>query len=1293
MKKFRHFYLLCISLCALMLHASAQNTIDTTGQNSGKTYAVVIGISQYQNKTLPALKYADKDATLFASFLQSKAGGNVPDHQMKLLLNEGATIAAVYDALDWLKEQCRQNDIAYVYFSGHGDVETNNNFSPGYLLAFNTPPNNYPNNAISIADLNRDANILSLTKKAKVILITDACHSGKLAGDFYKGKQLAASQLRLVLNNEVRLTSCAADEEAAEGPGWGGGRGVFSYYLLLGMYGFADLEKKGSIRLNNLNQYLDSSFKADKNLALLKHKQHPVTDGNPNFPLALVDAATVAAMQAAAANKDSAKLNSPGGLSAFKPLGIQPIDYFFSVFEKRDLETALNFKSYSGLAVEALPLKMLDDCIVYQQRLFKERDSLFIPQGTDGNYEYFDIDSLNLLKNQLIKNKSVLRRFNELLVQAVHQKGQEMVNAYLGGDLAELEKRQYYYSGKRQYSDYLSMLHFAMQIAPPDHQLARLLKVHDSYLSGLIERLKMATSAKNESLLKSAFRHQKQALKLEPYAAYIHNELGNLYLNKKRYDSAEYHFGLAAVLAPTWAIPWSNRIRMNLAQNKLAEATKAIQKSDSLQPNLAYAMVNAGLVMEKKKNWLAAETFYLKAIAKNKVHFLPYERLGNIYLMTGDYAKADTFLYEAKTRKDDFAINDQQFKLGVELGGILYQNDPVEKDSCTIIPTADNARLHPFINLANGLEKLEVPATNPEEGIRLIREALRQTPTIPLAHHYLGKQLYLQGKWQLAADALVQAIANHRAGNALKAQLKGMLDDANTATENSCLLNRLMYYQYDLLEDLYLLARVYEKLAMPDKAILQYEAISKTENERQTEQAKYKGFSFDFKYDSDKAHQLSQQLMDTYERPIWMGGAIKAARLYEQQGEFLEAEKTLLRQVALSRTAGDQRQAAITAGIPGTWKLLGGLKINFYWLNINSYLESETNNFYKRMMYLFPREGEWKEKAGLFLHNRLAMAFNQMPIEQYQLVYGSIGNYAYPWVGGEDPPNEFDFDMRIVLPGTTEEIVIKRSVFDPVKESLENLQQSVKLSGDLNAPARVLEAMADLNSWMGNSDEAIKIYNEVTSVQPANALLRNKVLNYLEACNELTAACQQLDTLYRWKQIQANQLRKLANWQILSGRNQEASSLLKNYQSKNAVEKSEVILLFAKMNWLSGQHQKALSWLQNPSSVIQLNEIDGEEMTGHKIKRRSSRLYSIARQYALLKQGEKAFTILQQALADGFNYKYVLDNDTAWTAIRGTNKWKGALQNYTFNLDEGINSYPVQINPIIYRIPGYKNQD
>ncbi|MEJ7674854.1 MAG: hypothetical protein WKF59_19695 [Chitinophagaceae bacterium] len=160
-----------------------------------------------------------------------------------------------------------------------------------------------------------------------------------------------------------------------------------------------------------------------------------------------------------------------------------------------------------------------------------------------------NIGTLVALEKQLQSNKYIVSRFNKKLVLLTHEKSQEMINAYLKGDIAELEKRQYYYAGSRQYRRFISVLDVAVHVAPETNYLSRILKINRSYLTGLVDRLEMATHKNTDSLLSAAFFHQRQAINQEPYAAYIHNEIGNLYLSRRVYDSALYHFDYALILS------------------------------------------------------------------------------------------------------------------------------------------------------------------------------------------------------------------------------------------------------------------------------------------------------------------------------------------------------------------------------------------------------------------------------------------------------------------------------------------------------------------------------------------------------------------------------------------------------------------------------------------------------------------------------------------------------------------------------------------------------------------------
>ena len=54
-------------------------------------YAVVIGISDYQDPAIPDLRFADKDAEAFANFLRSPAGGSLDADHLQVLTNSQTT--------------------------------------------------------------------------------------------------------------------------------------------------------------------------------------------------------------------------------------------------------------------------------------------------------------------------------------------------------------------------------------------------------------------------------------------------------------------------------------------------------------------------------------------------------------------------------------------------------------------------------------------------------------------------------------------------------------------------------------------------------------------------------------------------------------------------------------------------------------------------------------------------------------------------------------------------------------------------------------------------------------------------------------------------------------------------------------------------------------------------------------------------------------------------------------------------------------------------------------------------
>ncbi|MGB4845352.1 MAG: hypothetical protein WBP16_12875, partial [Ferruginibacter sp.] len=421
-----------------------------------------------------------------------------------------------------------------------------------------------------------------------------------------------------------------------------------------------------------------------------------------------------------------------------------------------------------------------------------------------------------------------------------------------------------------------------------------------------------------------------------------------------------------------------------------------------------------------------------------------------------------------------------------------------------------------------------------------------------------------------------------------------------------------------------------------------------------------------------------------YETPIKMSGSLKAARLSEQAGHYLQAEQILLSQVFLNRLAANARQEKFVKGIYGP---AGWAPFNFYWLKINRDMENEMYNFYTRMMNLFPRDFSWKEKAGLFLYRRLALTYHQMPIDEQTDFYEESKRYAYPYMAADDTPDQPDIVYE--LPGTAEKITIQMPVYDPVKNAAEYLQQSIQLSGDEHPPKKILEPLAELNSWLGNEEKATQYYSAVIDLQPADAKFRNKYIDYLILNSRYPAACAQLNSLYKRKQISHEQIIKLAEFEMLKKPQTDLSGLLKNYSPKNKDEKNNLMLLYAKQNLLQGNYKKALSCLQDSIKNISRKEVSEFAAFNTNTDPAVFRLYASAGLYAYRKQDKKSLQTLKQALDSGFNYRYVLDTDKTWDRFRKTKQWNVLLSNYSVYINyENINPYSEEYRaPVHYRFP------
>ena len=264
-------------------------------QATGKTYALIIGISKYKNSLIPQLQFADKDAIAFKDYLLASG---VDSNNIVIRTNENARyVDIMLDLDDICTNKAKAGDRVFIYFSGHGDVESHVITNDGYLLPYDAPKVVYAISAINVKILETYVATLS-SKGVQVVVITDACHSGKLAGGL-EGLKNIQTVLGSKWQDEIKILSCQPGELSLEGKQWGGGRGLFSYELINGMAGMADRNKDGKVTLSELNRYLADKVADDASPV----PQNPMISGDMSAEISKVDQALLMSLSSTYSNE------------------------------------------------------------------------------------------------------------------------------------------------------------------------------------------------------------------------------------------------------------------------------------------------------------------------------------------------------------------------------------------------------------------------------------------------------------------------------------------------------------------------------------------------------------------------------------------------------------------------------------------------------------------------------------------------------------------------------------------------------------------------------------------------------------------------------------------------------------------------------------------------------------------------------------------------------------------------------------------------------------------------------
>jgi tetratricopeptide (TPR) repeat protein len=119
------------------------------------------------------------------------------------------------------------------------------------------------------------------------------------------------------------------------------------------------------------------------------------------------------------------------------------------------------------------------------------------------------------------------------------------------------------------------------------------------------------------STLDAAIQRDLDALRTNPTSAAVHNELGQLLVQKGFPKDAEVEFHRAVSADPKFYTAWYNLGQLQSARDDFSGARSSFAEVISAKPGHANALFQLGLMEERRHNTDAAVHYYAKAIGIN----------------------------------------------------------------------------------------------------------------------------------------------------------------------------------------------------------------------------------------------------------------------------------------------------------------------------------------------------------------------------------------------------------------------------------------------------------------------------------------------------------------------------------------------------------------------------------------------------------------------------------------------------------------------------------------------------
>jgi len=236
---------------------------------SRRRYALVVGISEYEDSNFPELRHAERDAEAVAEFLRSDTAGTQSPDDVILLTKGDATRTKILVNLLDLLAKANADDMVLLYFSCHGWRQSTEKSAPHYLVPSDADFKKPEVSQISRDEIRRHLDAADVQRQ---LIFLDCCFAGEVRTNS------AAEPWDFSNGQRAVFTSTAANEVAPD-------RSAFARSLLAALRGGAsdaDGNGDGVLLTGELHDYLLEEVPS----AAVPFHMHPQLYGSRDLPVA-----------------------------------------------------------------------------------------------------------------------------------------------------------------------------------------------------------------------------------------------------------------------------------------------------------------------------------------------------------------------------------------------------------------------------------------------------------------------------------------------------------------------------------------------------------------------------------------------------------------------------------------------------------------------------------------------------------------------------------------------------------------------------------------------------------------------------------------------------------------------------------------------------------------------------------------------------------------------------------------------------------------------------------------------